>query len=192
MCGLMSVLHCSSSERGSRRSQRGDSHSPGHKRRRETPSPRSLRHRSSRYVSLSHSRAGLTSESSRAGWGLCIDYSLPFQVSVNLFWGIPPYPKFWSHRTCPLSPQQSRGRRSLSALPTNPGSILGEGSLLSLPLFFFSLFCEMLISVSFSWFTCFGGFGVGGNENGSCGRGGYSLGLPGLDSERIWEALSPF
>ncbi|XP_052516629.1 serine/arginine repetitive matrix protein 2-like isoform X1 [Budorcas taxicolor] len=38
----------SSSERGSRRSQRGDSRSPGHKRRKETPSPRPVRHRSSR------------------------------------------------------------------------------------------------------------------------------------------------
>lgn len=37
-----------SSERVSRRGQRGDSHSPGHKRRRETPSPRPMRHRSSR------------------------------------------------------------------------------------------------------------------------------------------------
>nr|XP_019842875.1 PREDICTED: serine/arginine repetitive matrix protein 2 isoform X12 [Bos indicus] len=37
-----------SSERGSRRSQRGDSRSPGHKRRKETPSPRPVRHRSSR------------------------------------------------------------------------------------------------------------------------------------------------
>ncbi|XP_054311505.2 serine/arginine repetitive matrix protein 2 isoform X10 [Pongo pygmaeus] len=38
----------SSSERGSRRGQRGDSRSPSHKRRRETPSPRPMRHRSSR------------------------------------------------------------------------------------------------------------------------------------------------
>ncbi|KAM8950566.1 serine/arginine repetitive matrix protein 2-like [Lycaon pictus] len=38
----------SSSERGSRRGQRGDSRSPGHKRRKETPSPRPVRHRSSR------------------------------------------------------------------------------------------------------------------------------------------------
>ncbi|XP_047636767.1 serine/arginine repetitive matrix protein 2 isoform X8 [Phacochoerus africanus] len=37
-----------SSERGSRKGQRGDSRSPGHKRRKETPSPRSARHRSSR------------------------------------------------------------------------------------------------------------------------------------------------
>lgn len=38
----------SNSERVSRRGQRGDSRSPGHKRRRETPSPRPMRHRSSR------------------------------------------------------------------------------------------------------------------------------------------------
>ncbi|XP_012661201.1 serine/arginine repetitive matrix protein 2 isoform X3 [Otolemur garnettii] len=38
----------SSSERGSRRGQRGDSRSPGHKRRRGTPSPQPIRHRSSR------------------------------------------------------------------------------------------------------------------------------------------------
>lgn len=47
---------------------------------------------------------------------------------------------------------------------------LGEDSL---PPRFFLCSCEMLISVSFSWFTCFGGFGVGGYENGSFGRGGY-------------------
>ncbi|XP_023567156.1 serine/arginine repetitive matrix protein 2 isoform X12 [Octodon degus] len=38
----------SNSERVSRRGQRGDSHSPGHKHRRETPSPRPVRRRSSR------------------------------------------------------------------------------------------------------------------------------------------------
>ena len=92
---------------------------------------------------LSYSRAGLTSESSRAGWGLCIDYSLPFQVSVNLSGGIPPYPKFWSHRMCPLSPQQSRGRGFLSAPPPpNPGSILG-GGLLSFPPSSFFFLCSV-------------------------------------------------
>ncbi|XP_075384184.1 uncharacterized protein LOC142422838, partial [Tenrec ecaudatus] len=38
----------SSSERASRRAQRGDSRSPNHKRRKETPSPHPVRHRSSR------------------------------------------------------------------------------------------------------------------------------------------------
>ncbi|XP_045141214.1 serine/arginine repetitive matrix protein 2 isoform X9 [Echinops telfairi] len=38
----------SSSERASRRAQRGDSRSPSHKRRKETPSPHPVRHRSSR------------------------------------------------------------------------------------------------------------------------------------------------
>ncbi|XP_058536945.1 serine/arginine repetitive matrix protein 2 isoform X6 [Ochotona princeps] len=38
----------SSGERGSRRGQHGDGRSPSHKRRRETPSPLPVRHRSSR------------------------------------------------------------------------------------------------------------------------------------------------
>lgn len=75
-------------------------------------------------------------------------------------WGISPHPKFWSHKECCLSPHQRAVGRVPISLPPNPGSILGgEASLLSLPLFFLCS-CEMLISVSFSWFTCFlGGLG---------------------------------
>lgn len=106
--------------------------------------------------------------------GLCTDDSLPFQVSVNPFRGIPSCPKFWSRGARPPFFPNRAGGWGLVCPPPLPQPWqhpMGEGSLISLPPFF-SLFCEMLISVSFSWFTCFWGvwgglgmrMGVAGGE----------------------------
>lgn len=61
--------------------------------------------------------------------------------------------------------------------PLSPGNILKKRPLLKPPLFFPFSFCScemLLISVSFSWFMCFGGWaGVGGKTGGN--EGGMDL-----------------